>query len=331
MINRAIMFSKFIKYELLDSLLNTNPSTQVMLQKPIDIFIDFQSVYKNILNANFFNEDEKILSINVLNLAAHYRHYFRKRLNTKVRVFIVNSTSRALVGNLCEIYNFENKDMFKSIEKIVKYIPDVFYITRENQFGSVVISELITRYTNDNAKFVLSNDSYSYQLPSIYPNTFVLRPGMKPKLITSNNVIDTWSDGKKTITSDFNPNLLPLIMAHYKCVSLGIPLLYNYPKAVDLVRAELSRGYIINGYNIPNTAFEEQVKKLGIPSMGLTARWSICDLMTQSIGYLNSPESLDTTWQVKYKCDFAELASAIDSGINMIDPDNMLNYVFLLD
>lgn len=327
MINRAILYNKFIRYDVLKQMINANPSTKDMIGHNLDIFIDIQSVYKDILSTELMSSDIKTIAVNVLNMAAHYRHFFRNLLRTQVRVFLINSKIN-LAGNICEIQSLETgKQMFKMLEVLCKYLPDIYYIYRENVNAMCIVqSLLLSPVTNiDISKLVISNDVYAYQLTALHTRCYMLRLGIKHKyLVTGYNAIDL-AFGNTTPASDLNPSLIPVIMAFNKCKELGLPLVYPYKKALNTVREALSKGYLYQGYNAPYPKFDEIT---GI--MGISARWSICDLSYQALAYSNSPEILDETWMIKKRCDFSELASELDSKFNS-DPDNILNYIYLLE
>ena len=108
--NRALLFQKFVKYNILDQFLINNPSSNILTKTPVDIYIDVQSIYKNVLAETLLVNDVKILSVNILNLAAHYRHYFKSRYNVNTRIFIVNTLSS--INNIFENINAKNEDMF---------------------------------------------------------------------------------------------------------------------------------------------------------------------------------------------------------------------------
>ena len=83
MINRAILYSKFIRYDELANMMRQVPSTMELGKGGIEIcniYIDIQSIYKDVLTNEILPEDNKTIAINILNMAAHYRHFFRNAL-----------------------------------------------------------------------------------------------------------------------------------------------------------------------------------------------------------------------------------------------------------
>lgn len=326
MINRAILYNKFIRYDILKGMIvDTFSMKDMFKQHPLDIYIDIQSVYKDILSTEFIGNDIKTLSVNVLNMAAHYRHFFRNLLKQNVRVFLVNSHEN-LFGNICEITNRENDDMFSIVKALCKYFPDIYYIYRTNTNASSVIFDLIKSYSeNCNSSLVISNDIYAYQIPTLCSMCWTLRLGIKYKYIVSSYDAIMMYFKKMTPLSDLSQQLLPLIMAFNKCKELNLPLLYPYKTAFNKIGELIDNHIICNAYNVPNEILE---RKTGI--MGITARWSICDLYSQYIMYTNSINVLDETWKIKRKCDLSELANILDNKFNY-DADNILNYIYLLE
>lgn len=326
MINRAMLYSKFVRYDELNAMMLSNPSTKEIIGHPFDIYIDIMSVYKDVLSSDFVDGDTKTICINVLNMAAHYRHFFRNKTGCKVRVFLVNSLTTA-TGNICEIQNtIYNDKVFSMVSNLCKYLPDIYYIYRDGFNASSVIYYFMNNVpkSNPTSTLVISNDVYAYQLV-LRMNTYLLRVGKSKKFITYNTVIDAFFKNK-TPSTDLSPALLPLLMALNKSKALNLDLLYSYKVAIDTVRQCIERGLIYNGYNTPNSLLEE---KLGIPYF--TLRWFLCDLSHQAMLYTNSPYILDDTWQFKKQCDFNMLASILDSVVNGEIEDNILNYIYLLE
>ena len=323
MINRAILYNKFIRYDELVKIVNECPSFKDSTTgHDLNIFIDLQSIYKDILSTDIIGSDTKTLSINVLNMVAHYRHFFRNLLRTNVCVFIVNSVQ--MTNNIGQIQN--NNNAFKLIESLCKYLPDIYYIYREGVNASFVIPGItMSSVYKPNPSLIISNDIYSYQFPAMWNNCFVLRIGIKHRyLITRYNAIDLQFKNS-TQTSDLTSNVIPLIMAFNKCKELDIPLLFTYKKAIDYIRSLIGSGYLTQGYTIPYPGLDKVISL-----EGFYHRWTRCDLKSNALMYSESPAILDTTWEIKKQCNLNQLANIIDSKLNY-DPENILNYVYLLE
>ena len=324
--NKAILYSKFVRYEVMNTLFNQHVSTRCISSLPINLYIDIQSVYKQALSENLIPNDVKVLSINVLNMAAHYRHYFRKKFGSEIRVFIVNSNKNENY-NLYQSLNNQNSDsMFKIIKVLAPYFHNVYYLSREGFNATSIIYDIINRNPNNHVHFIISNDIYSYQLTALCNNCFVLRPSTNPKLVTYFNSIESWYSRKSSIdVSDLHPALLSLIMALNKCPELNIPTLYNMKNTLYTIRQMINSSYILNGYNTPIDLVMFKNNDIDVFN-----RWNLCDLVTQSREYSNSLFACDESWMISKKCDFKELSHIIDKNFNY-DADNILNFIYLLD
>jgi hypothetical protein len=326
MINKALMFCKFVKYDLLNIMLNENPSTKDMIKHPLSIYIDIMSIYNDIIAGDFVASDTKTIAVNVLNMAAHYRHFFRNLLKMPVRVFLVNSVNNFnLTGNICMDYNYKNtRDIFNTIEVLCKYLPDIYYVFRNSDFNATAIIYSLIKENNQDSSLVISNDIYAYQIPALVQRAYLLRTSIKGKsLLTYNNVV--YGQFKNVTQFTLSPKLIPVLMALNKCDALGLKLILPYKTAINNIKLLVDKGIICNGYNPPNAIIEDKLKILG-----LTGRWCLSDLTTQAFKYMTSPAILDETWKVKKACDLNELASILDNRFNN-DPENILNYIFLLE
>lgn len=318
--NKALLFSKFVKYNILDQFIMNTPSSNVLYQTPVDIYIDIQSVYKHVLTETLLSNDVKVLSINILNLASHYRHYFYKR-GVNTRVYIVNGTNNnsTIVSQL----NNNNDNLFKIVQKIVPYFPLVYYIDKPYNSSAIIMGLLQTEtIPNKHASFIISNDIYSYQIPALVQNSFLLRPSTSTKFISYNNVISTvYSRNTSVVTSDLSPALLPVIMAYHKCPELGMEMLNNFKSTIGIIRNKIITNQILNNYNSP-VMFKNEPD--------IYKRLCMCDLMTAARSYNNSYESLLNNWKIYKPIDINVLANTLDSKFN-IDEENLFNYLFLLE
>ncbi len=319
--NKALLFSKFIKYDILDQLMTNTKSATMLLYKPVDIYIDIQSIYKRVLSETLFNTDVKVLSVNILNLAGHYRHYFSRR-GINNRVYLVNglNNNNTIVSKL----NAENKHLFAIVQKLVQYFPLVYYIEKDYN-GSAIIMGLIQSETTPHNynSFIISNDVYSYQIPALIPSTFLLRQSTNAKLVTSNTVIDSMYPRKGSIvTSDLSSALLPVIMAYHKCPELGMQMINNFKTTINIIRDKIANNKILNNYNSPIMFKNESEEILN--------RLYLSDLMSITRTYVNSYEALINSWKVYKPYDISVLANALDNLFNK-DEENILNYIFLLE
>ena len=323
MANMALMYQKFVKYDDLKRLIGLYPSTRTLQLQPVDIYIDIQSVYRRVLSEELMSNDNKIISINVLNLAAHYRHFFRY-IGVDSRIYLVNGTP--YTDNIYSIENANHKrDMFEIVSKLAPYFPCVYYIDKPF-LGSAMIYNLIQTNTHmmNHSAFVISNDIYSYQLPANLQNTFLLRPSHSTKLITYNNVLLSMFPRNKSVDlTQLSPGLIPVILGYHKCPELGLEMINTLKNTVSIIQTNISKGKMLNGYNSLNifNLFE---------TPNITERIAICDLPHFASIFECSFDNLDVSWKISKQCDVQTLSSIIDSKINT-DPYHLLNYMFLLD
>lgn len=317
--NKALLYSKFVKYDMLDHFIISNPSASILLQKPVDIYIDIQSIYRHVLSSGLTNTDIRVIAVNILNLAGHYRHYFTKhRVNS--RIYIVNGNN-VTHDNITLV---DPSGIFNIVQKVVQYFPLTYYIEKEHNSCAIIMSLLQTETTplSYNA-LVISNDIYSYQIPAHMNSAFLLRPSTNPKFVTTNTVIDTMYSRKgNVITSDLSSALLPVIMAYHKCPELGMNMINNFRTTIDIIRNKINNNQIINSYNSP-IMFKNEPKEI-------IDRLYLSDLIIISRVYDKSYESLVNNWRIYKPYNMAVLANALDNLFNR-DTENIFNYMFLLE
>lgn len=319
MLNKAEIYSKFVQYELMDVLLEQCKTTYSNLKSgvPVDIYIDITTVFKHVLAYQIESKtDINNLSISVLNMAGHYRHYFAKK-GIPSRVYLISSTME-----LSTVYNSNGLDIFGLINTVCKYFPLTYYISKSSNASAVILSMLQTETVPNNHKaLVISNDIYAYQIPAFIPQVTLLRTTSKnPKFISYPFVMDSMFPKKGNVSSVLQPQIIPVIMAYNKCPELGLTLLNDFKKTIKIVTDLINKSKIINGYNSPSV--------FSTISPDIMERVSICDLYTKMLVYNNSYEALLSTWRTKKFVDPITLASILDTKIN-IDPDNLLNYVYI--
>lgn len=319
--NRALLFSKFVKYNSIDQFIINTPSANVLFNTPVDIYIDIQSIYKHILSETLLSTDVKVLSINILNLAAHYRHYFYKH-GVNTRIYIVNGTNNN--NTIVSKINSQNQNLFTIVQKIVPYFPLVYYIEKPYN-GSAIILSLLQSETSplNHSSLIISNDIYSYQIPALVPLSFLLRPSTNTKFISYNNVINSMYPRNKSVSvSDLSPALLPVIMTYHKCPELGMEMLNNFKSAIGIIRNKIAQNQILNNYNSP-IVFKNEPD-------AIFKRIYMSDLLSAARTYSNSYDNLINNWKIYKPYDINVLANILDSKFN-IDGENLFNYLFLMD
>ncbi|MBR1818151.1 MAG: hypothetical protein IJ772_04805 [Bacilli bacterium] len=146
------------------------------------------------------NKDKGLMLVAVLNIVAHYRHYFHSVLKS--------SNSFVLYCSDPENYEYYN-DIIKDIYNFAKYIPSIIVIpkikTKNRYYYNHVLGYIIdycnksTKIKNKELNLVcLGNDPINYQYHSICENTFFIHHSS-----SKNKVVDykkVWND---ILTEDF--------------------------------------------------------------------------------------------------------------------------------
>lgn len=171
----------------------------------LDLYIDMNSILSQIFIKKYKIFDYNGITSAFINMAIHYKEFFKDRLKINARVFIVYSNNfpsipRELVpeynhrnyltyvnnGELVALIN-HNREL---LDLLCKYLDGIYFIQDENQETSVVIKEIIAsqnqfKYNALNQtsynfslypNIIITKDLYDYQLVAIDSYTFILRP-----------------------------------------------------------------------------------------------------------------------------------------------------------
>ena len=186
-----IIYSNCIKYNVLTNLIDA--SFKGSNDTCINIYIDLYNIVRS-LYANKYQviiEDYLSLASGIINLAGHYKAFFKYKYKVLANIYLIWSTNcssinRKLIPNYNkEMYNRLISPMHTTIDDIIntninildllcKYIPNIYFIHTQYESG-VVMGYLINK-NNSIPNLIISKDIYPYQLLSYYPNTYYLRP-----------------------------------------------------------------------------------------------------------------------------------------------------------
>jgi len=220
----------------------------------VDVYIDMNSI----LNSIFINKsrivDYNAMTSAFINLAIHYKDFFKTKLNINARVFLVYSNNfPSRPRELITEYNYTNYLKYANnaeyvdlinhncelLGLICKYIDNVYFIYDENQETAVLIKEIISdqykyrvnavgKYSVKNGFYpniVITKDLYDYQLVSSDGYTFIIRPRKtdgedKSWCVTKNNI---YKAIKKELGSSMNN-----VPEYYELVSSGLlPMFFS--------------------------------------------------------------------------------------------------------
>lgn len=203
--NLTLLSNMFkVKYEELNKTFKNLPKIQkkrrylmlIDMGKVINILYDITSK-KNLVVTN---KEKGLILVSVLNIVAHYRHYFHSVLKAS-NSFVLYCT------NPDDYENFS--DIIKDIYEFAKYIPSFIVIPKMNTKNKYYYSHLvgyIIDYCNKSAKIknkelnlvCLGNNPITYQYRSICENTFFIAHNS-----SKNKVFEYRSIWKEYLLDDF--------------------------------------------------------------------------------------------------------------------------------
>ena len=90
MLVEQLLFSNYIKYDRLKTLINESFKGSDATE--INVVIDMYSICKSLYRNNIeIGDIGSILTSSVINMIAHYRHFFRTYYGTDSKFYIINS------------------------------------------------------------------------------------------------------------------------------------------------------------------------------------------------------------------------------------------------
>lgn len=207
-IMNAIINSKKIKYAVLNNLIKDLPQDT----EELNLFISVESILKsfyapkvNEVFNSLNNEDKYLLSSELINIAAHYRHYFWSRFNIPTNFYFFYSSEKAFHNCVLDsdyrldYYNkrFDNNSEYYNLNKIIEenlklsnimseYLPNIYFVNTLTVEPSVLAYHIINRIGSQNGltNLILTNNILDYQLVSM-PNTFIIEMNMDKSFIIS--------------------------------------------------------------------------------------------------------------------------------------------------
>lgn len=205
----SLIYSHYIKYDhLINVILNEFRNTPEANCTHINLFIDVYSIIKTFYRRSDFiiNEEQKYaLASGIINMAAHYREYFRSRHNTKTDIFIISSfNDNRFTRETCSEYkpsiDFNRDEVtdyivenIKILDAIVPYLPNIYFKHYDTTTTGVAILDIINynhSHGNNDPNIILSKDIVNYQLVNVNSSkTIILRA--KKKMVEKYNGLDT--------------------------------------------------------------------------------------------------------------------------------------------
>lgn len=315
--SEQIIGSYAVQYRRMVQLVNaeyTNCSSNT-----INIFIDLTDMIKTLGHATVEITSPYSIAASVINLCAHYRHFFREYYKTHAKFFIIlsemnsNSINAKSFQKYCRpLYSEEpKKDMvinsaIKLIQMLAPYIDDIHYQYTNFEFG-VIVSDITSWETNNSKEIapilILTKDPYCYQLVSNDAcMAKILRPvknaGIDESFIVNNiNAMEMLCYARKVDNISgigdeariIDHSLMSLIFALTRVPERRMPSLHKLPTTISAISKLVLDKLMMNSYTndieyVCDLLIRKKLLNVKDPSI-VRARFNAVDIMTQYIAY----------------------------------------------
>lgn len=196
----SLIYTNYIKYDRMrDMIINEFQNSPEADCTVINFFIDVYSLIKVLYRREDFiieEGQEYTLAAGIINMAAHYRNYFRTRHNTTTNIYIVSSFNnnrymtamnpeyKSAIDFNCKAQTDYIINNIKVLEVIVPYLPNIYFKHYDNAVTAAAIMDIMnynqTCLNNMNPNLILSKDLVVYQLANNKKSkTIIIRPKKK--------------------------------------------------------------------------------------------------------------------------------------------------------
>lgn len=309
----GILLSYYIRYEVLNKLVYVDfTEDKRKFFNTVHVFIDVSEMVQNVLAVDKeLYRNGSMLTSAIINIAAHYRGYFRSRHNCHTKIWLIHSET-SQYDNVKDSRSIEYINQQLEMVKILcAYINDVYYI-RTNELFYVAAYSMM-RYTRICVPtYVVAKNKLAYQLVCFNNNTAILRPKKymgedRSYRVQYDNVYDECFNTIDSIqTKERLRSLNPMLLSLVLCISSAV----NYTKAavrtittVKAIQSAIAENKILDGYNSDLQRVYSALSGIlaGKMSVGeFIAKFQSFDLMYLYSQYINKPSSLDETWNINY-------------------------------
>jgi hypothetical protein len=269
-----ILNSKKIRYDLLNDLFDHIPSKYETVTMYIDLLSILNSLYNpNILESitSFDGDKKRLMSSNIINMAAHFRNYFatRKGKYTNIIFYYSLDESKYETEDNCNyrkdyyFKRFSKSSEFMVMNKLIKdnielceiisdYLPHIYFVNTKEINPLLVPYYYIEQSLDNELNIIYSNDKMNMlSCLSNSHDTYLLSASFgKVVLYDKGSLLELYSNSKDYDDSKYsiNPDLLPLayaISGHKKYNIDGLKG-YGQKKALNLIQRLLDDGVISN-------------------------------------------------------------------------------------
>lgn len=271
---QIILNSKKIKYSVLEPLILKNIPKDT---QEINIFISVDSLIKQFYNPKINetinaldSEDKFLLSSEIINVIAHYRHFFYSRYNMPTNYFLYYSGAKSFY-NLTKDENYKkdyyekcisSKSEFYNLNKMIKknlelanllseYLPNIYIIDTKSLEPSVLPYYIINNNQGVNGltNLILTTNQVDYQLANL-DRTFIVNLKMdESEIINKDNLMKKLlktSKIKDNTPLDSNFYLTTLAISGFKPFNVEGLKGYGYTKVVSKLEKAITNGKIVN-------------------------------------------------------------------------------------
>lgn len=285
----------------------------------VNIYIDLYSVLRKILSSNYdiSKQCSKYeIASGILNMIAHYRSFFLRKLNVRTRFFFIYSINNS-VNNTIFYPKYNStyktnllfyKDKFdilvnniSLVERIMPYLPDTC-ITVVRQEPCVAMYDIMIKEKSEYPNIVITQDVVTMQICTLFPNTVIYRPkkskgqDLSFAIVPSNNGLyyylsDERKCGKPELTCEISPKLYSFVLSIIGTKHRDMNSLMSYTSVMKQLNSAICSGMVLNDYNsiIRNIYEQFDDKTINILAEdSVEQRFKAIDLTSQYNMYCNN-------------------------------------------
>ena len=308
------LYSYYIKYDILGEL-------SLGLENDINIYVDIYrmlQVYR--FNYNEIPKRDFIIPSFIINLAGHYRNFYRK-MGINCKIYLVyadgsNSNHKIFIPSFNSHkdelrLNYENNkkyinEQLELVKILAAYINDVYFIRRTSEF-SVVVNDIINMH-NSPVNIALTRSKYVYQLSAMNKNTYMFIPKMLTENthgISKSNALIRYYQSTKSKTAlsrmaNMSSELMSVFFALNGCSDKNVHAIINIDKVSRVIQEAIEKNLILNGYNADFRSVYNALPDIhkNIDPTTFEYRFKGVDLYYQTMIYKTSMESKDMSWNI---------------------------------
>lgn len=246
----SAIYGYYVKYDKLTELINkefvgSNATT-------LNLFIDVNNILCKIeefaIKNNTYPSNDLVIMAGLINMAAHYRQFFKTRYSCATKIWLINSLGNCISPLYDKSFAYTKLNPQTHNCKIdsaimhntCNYIYDIHYMETSVEFTTSV-SYVLSLEEKVNPSIAITKDPFAYQLCA-NKDIRVLRPSKfkgqdNSYLINNSNAVQYYGKSiKADITDNFTADILAVIMAMSRVPSRGVNSIHTITKALEYLR-----------------------------------------------------------------------------------------------